>query len=343
MRGQHRRAHRAGAAFLALCAACAPAPADLATGLVFPAPVVDLGTLMSGREEIVRFPFEVRGDQPVSVSALLPGCGCLEPYLVRDGVRLPLGAPLAPGSRGEIVVAFRTAGYVGRKDTPLRVEGSGPGLPVELEIRSLLEPWLVVEPARWTPGPLDGEGPWEVEFRVRGPEPHRLLEPAGLPAGVAVEGLPSARAAREHRFRVVIGAGAAPGPQAWFLLLRADNGVSTVIPVDYRIEEEVWTRPERVIRLGEVPAGGEVAATVDVGVRHGELSVTAYRLEGLPGGTVECLELTPSRSYRLRLRLPIEVGASGVLAGKLHLELRHLVGGVSEDLSRQLTLAGVVK
>ena len=133
-----------------------------------------------------------------------------------------------------------------------------------------------------------------------------------------------------------------PGEHAWFLKLRADNGLSTVVPFQYRIEEEVWTRPARIVRLGTALAGSEIFATVDLGTSRGDLSVTEYRLEGIPGARVECLNLIPAKTYRLRLALPTG-SAKGVLSGKLFLSLLHTVDGQPHNLDRQLTLAGVVE
>ncbi|MBC8328450.1 MAG: hypothetical protein H8E31_06845 [Planctomycetes bacterium] len=170
----------------------------------------------------------------------------------------------------------------------------------------------------------------------------RLLEAVGLPEGVRAEGLPSPTSSLEHDFRLVIAADAPPGEHAWFLKLRADNGLATVIPLQYRIEGEVWTRPAKVVRLGVAGVGSEVFATVDVGTSRGELAVTEYRLEGIPGARVECLTLTPSQTFRLRMALPTG-DAAGVLSGKLFLSLLHTVDGQPHNLDRQLTLAGVVQ
>ncbi len=343
MRGQHRRVPIPGAVALGalLLAGACQEPAEPA-GLAFARPVLELGVLTSGATETLRFPFRVEGSEAVVIQELKPGCGCLDPRLELDGRRLELGSPLPAGSRGEIVVEYDSAGFQGQKDILLEVLGQGAGLPRALEVRSFLEPWLVVEPSRYTPGELAGQGPWTVDFRVTGPEAFRLLDVAGLPPGVTVDGLPSQRRAQEHAFRLQIPAEAAPGEHAWFLKLRADNALSTVVPFQYRIEEEVWTRPARVVRLGRAPAGSQIQATVDVGTSHGELAVTEYRLEGLPGARVECLNLTPSTTYRLRLAIPTGPEA-GVLTGKLHLRLRHEADGEVHNLDRQITLAGVVE
>ncbi|RMH01187.1 MAG: DUF1573 domain-containing protein [Planctomycetota bacterium] len=314
-----------------------------APGLRFETRVADLGHLLSGSERTIRFPFGVGPGEPVRIDRLVPGCGCLRPRLERDGRPLDLPAVLAPGEQAEVVVEYHTAGFQGRKDTPVRVEGSGPGLPAELEVRSLLDPWLILDPPRWTPGSLTGDGPWETEIEVSGPEPFRLLAPTGLPAGVAVAGLPSAAPARRHLLRLRIGPETAPGDHAWFLKLRADNGLSTVLPVQYRREEGVWTRPARVVRLGNVPTGTELFATVEVGAEEGSLKILESRVEGIPGARVETLNLRPSRTYRLRLAIPTGA-AAGVLAGRLVLRLEHTEpDGSAKVLDRTLTLAGVVQ
>jgi hypothetical protein len=338
MRGQLRR-HTASLLLL-LAAACAPEP-PRPPGLWFEETVQDLGRMTSGEDATLRFPFEVVGEEVV-LSALEPGCGCLGPRLELAGERVPLGTPLPPGSRGAVVVEYRTAGFQGRKDTLLSLRGRGPGLPLELEVRSELAPWFEVEPDRWTPPPLEGTGPWEVELRVTGPEPFRLVGAAGPPPEVRVEGVPSAAASQEHTVRLLLPAEEAGGAHAWFLSLEADNGLSTVVPFQYAVEQEVWTRPDRVVRLGTVPRGTEVQATVDLGASHGELEVLESRVEGLAGARVEVLNLTPSRSYRVRIQVP--AGSSrGVLSGRLELRLRHLVDGEARILDRRISLAGVVE
>jgi len=346
MTWQHRSLALAGwllpaSAAAALLACCGGSGPPEAPGLRFERAVVDVGEMISGSTRTVRFPFVV-AQETVRIEELAPGCGCLEPRLEVGGGFRGRGGELAPGTRGEIVVEYDSTGFQGRKDTLVVVRGAGPGLPASLEVRSLLEPWLEIDPPRWTPGPLEGEGPWTVDFRVRGREPHRQLAALGAPAGVQVEGLPSAGEALEHPFRVTIPAGSDPGDQAWFLKLRADNGLSTILPFQYRIEEVVWTRPARILRLGLVPAGQEIHATVDLGTSRGELAVTEYRLEGLPGARVDCLNLTPSKTYRLRLVLPAGPSEK-VLSGNLLLRLSHRVDGEEHILDRQIRLAGVVE
>ena len=77
------------------------------SGIVFLNHIRDLGEVVQGEKSVVTFPFENRGDRPITVQGVHSPCGCTvaeaEPNQVYE-----------PGAKGVIQVTFNSSDFVGR-------------------------------------------------------------------------------------------------------------------------------------------------------------------------------------------------------------------------------------
>lgn len=342
-RGQHltwRPAADVWGSLLLIVACCACA--DVAEpGLRFERERVDVGRMFAGPEVPLAFPF-VNGPSAIRLDQVDTSCGCVEPQLFLDGVLTPLPAEIPPGATGEIRAVYRTAGYSGRKLTGLVLRGLGARLPQQLEVDSILDLWLELDPPQIDFGAVPGDVEAATEVRVRGREPFRLTALlAGSPL-VRVEGLPSAAPAREHRLRIVWLPNAEEGRQAAFLNLGTDLGWSARLGVAAEVQGRLWVRPGRLLMLGEVPAGVAASAGLEVGVREGSLEPPEVEIEGMAGVRTTVRSLEGDRRYQIDLTLPDDLPV-GAFSAQILLRLRHRTQGTVEPVERTLRLLGVVR
>ncbi|NNF58558.1 MAG: DUF1573 domain-containing protein [Rhodothermaceae bacterium] len=93
----------------------------------------DFGAMAEGETPTHTFVFTNTGDQPVRLAAVRPSCGCTTPEYTTD--------PVAPGTQGEIVVAYNSQGRPGdfRKSIAVEAEGAEPRL-TTLRITGMVTP-----------------------------------------------------------------------------------------------------------------------------------------------------------------------------------------------------------
>lgn len=329
------------APLLALGLALGACGQEQAPGLAFAHERVDVGRMFAGPDVPLSFPF-VNGSTDVRLDLIETSCGCVEPELFLDGVRVPLPATIAAGVSGEIRAVYRTAGYSGRKLTGLVLRGLGPRLPQKLEVDSILDAWLEFDPPQLDLGEVDGAGETVREVRVTGREAFRLTELlAGSPL-VRVEGLPSAMPAREHLLRVVWLPNPEEGRQAAFLNFGTDVGWTARLGVAAEVRGRLWVSPGRLLMLGEIPPGVAPSTGVEVGVRDGTLEPPEVEIAGLAGVRVAVRSVEENRRYQIDLTLPDDLPA-GAFSAQVLLRLRHHVDGRIEPVERTLRLLGVVR
>ena len=328
------------ASFLLLLSAACGKQAVAPAGLKFETRARDLGTLTSGEEVEVRFPFVVKA--PIRIDRLDGSCGCLHPRVeLLDGDAFRAGMPLQAGTRGVIAVGFATAGLIGEKSTTLDIVGEGPGLPARLEIQAEMEPWFLVESGPLRFGEISGDEEEVRVVRVTGPEPFRLVRILAGGPPLKIEGIPSDKPTREQEFRVVLPPTREEGRHRRALRFLADNGFSLILQVEYIVAGELWTRPGERLLLGGIPSDAPTHASVEVGVREGGLEIPKVRLEGIPGATTDCVTLRQDSRYRVLLTLPSGL-PKGPLVGTLELELLPRGESQSDVVHRKIQIIGVV-
>lgn len=330
---------------LGLLAGCGAEPAADEAGLLFEEPRQELGVLTSGEDRPVKFDFHVHG-QSVIVHRIESSCGCID-IEMRDstGELLPFGQPIPAGTLGVLHALWRTAGYLGERESTLKLLGEGPGLPMTLRFTGTLEPWFEIEPAvvRFEPG--SREQAQSAEVVVRGPEPFAMVDILAAIAGVRVEGLPSTEQATEHRLRLVREANAVEeGRRAGFLQLRTSHpqGYSATIPVEFEVASPVWMRPAGRYLLGEVIDGRVAVAPIELGAREGSLEIRESEVLGLEGATVKVETREDSRRFALELVLSPDL-ASGPVRGTIQVLLAHRVSGRESLLQREIQFFGLAK
>jgi hypothetical protein len=332
------------ALFGLILTACGSGDVDSATsqGLVFSDVHQSLGVLTSGDVREVVFPFTV-GDTAVTPHNFETSCGCLNArFLIGDTVH-PLGQELAPGTQGELRVEWRTAGFEGRRESIVRVLGVGPGLPANLQFSAELEPWFSIEPGpKVQLGEVDGEVEQVFTIKVSAPEPFQLLDILAGLAPLTLAGLPSAEAATEQTFQIVVPAGVAEeGLHRGFLQLRTDQEYALTVPVEFTVARELWVQPARRLLLGALNAQKPAQGVLEVGARQGQLQKPEATILGIPGASVVVVTLDDLKRYQLRVNLPRGL-ASGPVKGTIHLQLQHLLQGQEHTVERVIQILGVV-
>lgn len=330
---------------LGLMAGCGTESAADAPGLLFDQPRQELGVLTSGEERPVQFAFEVLG-AAVTVHRIDSSCGCIDLEL-RDaaGEVLPWGEPIPAGTSGVLHAVWRTAGYLGERESTLRLLGEGPGLPTTLRFTGTLEPWFEIDPpvVRFEPG--DREQAQSAEVVIRGPEPFALTDILAGIAGLRVEGLPSSQPATEHRLRLVREANAAEeGRRAGFVQIRSDHaqGFTATIPVEFEVSSAVWLRPAGRYLLGEVVDGQIQVPGIELGAREGSLEIRESSVLGLEGATVKVETREEARRFTVELSLPPDL-ASGPVRGTIQVLLTHRLAGRESLLKREIQFFGLAK
>ena len=326
--------------FLLLSAACGK-PAVAPAGLKFEQHTLDLGRLISGEEVEVEFPFSTLS--AVRVDRLSGSCGCLYPRIeLSDGGESCLGVPLESGANGAIVAGFATAGLLGQREVTLDVLGEGPGLPARLAIRAELEPWFDVSPSPLHFGSVSGEKEEIRIVRVVGPEPFRITEILTGGPPLQIEGVPSPVSLKEQEIKIVLPPSREEGRHRRALRFLADNGYSFILQSEFSVEGDLWTRPGKRLLLGGIPSSVPTYASVEVGVRIGELPIPKVRLEGIPGATTDCVTLRADNRYRVQLTLPSNL-PKGPLTGTLRLELHPRSGSMESIVYREIQIIGGVQ
>ncbi len=329
------------AASLLTLAACGEGAA-VADGLWVEQPDRSLGSLQSGEVREIRFPFEVRG-AAVRVLGFEESCGCSDSHLLVGGEMVPVGSELGAGSRGEVVVSWRTAGFQGFKQSTLKLVGEGPGLPLELKFSAELQPFFRAQPDKLLLDGLSGAEEEVFEIVVRADVPFRLLDIlASLPPW-KVRGLPSSAAALEQRIELVLPPGVGEiGRHQGFLQIRTDQELPFTLPISYELIPELWTRPSRRLLFGPLDPARSHTARLEVGVQRGHLAVPVVHSEGIDGLEVHVVTLEDAKRYQVQAILPAGL-AAGPIAGKIRLRLVHTVDGAETPVEREIQVLGVVQ
>ncbi|MCH2100624.1 MAG: DUF1573 domain-containing protein [Planctomycetes bacterium] len=330
---------------LGLLAGCGADPEAAVPGMLFDEPIQALGVLTSGEDRPVNFDFQVIG-APVKVDRIESSCGCIELELRNSmGEIVPWGQLIPAGTEGSLHAVWSTAGYLGERESTLRLLGEGPGLPTTLRFTGTLEPWFEIDPpvVRFDPGERDQEQVAEVI--VRGPEPFAMTDILAGVAGLSVVGLPSEAEATEHRLRLVREADAAEeGLRTGFVQLRTSHkqGYRATIPVEFEISSVVWMRPAGRYLLGEVVDGQIRVPSIGLGAREGSLEIRKSEVLGLEGASVKVETQEDSRRFTLELLLPPGL-ASGPVRGTIQLLLAHRGAGRESLLQREIQFFGLAK
>ena len=107
---------------------------------------LDLGEVYQQEKHPLMFPFEVEGEDAVTVKELVPSCGCTDAQLMVDGAAWDLSQPLPPGTKGEIHAVFDSKEYVQTKTSSITVRGNAMNLPAKLSLRAYVNPIFSLKP-----------------------------------------------------------------------------------------------------------------------------------------------------------------------------------------------------
>jgi uncharacterized protein DUF1573 len=107
---------------------------------------LDLGFVYQENEVEIRFPFLLKGPDPVTITGMDASCGCSEVWLEVEGERYPINTPIKAGSRGAIVGVFNAAQYLNVKTSTIRVLGNAMNLPIVLNLQAYIRRHFEISP-----------------------------------------------------------------------------------------------------------------------------------------------------------------------------------------------------
>ena len=319
---------------------CGGADLPEGEGLVFYDPIADVGELWAGEKRDLEFPFVVVGSS-IQIDSALPTCSCLRPQMLVEGQPYVFGSEIAIGSKGVLKVVYDTAGFSGRKFTDINFSGTGKGLNSKIEVRSWLRSWFELSPNVADFGQIDGETEQSIKIVVRGQEPFKILKLISQSPPIEVRGVPSATSSLEQVIEIVVPKTTAEGRHAGFFNFLTDyQGYSFRLGAGYDVAGALWTSPDKRLLLGELAAGAEHFAVIEVGARKGQLKTPEVSFSDLPGAAVQVEKLDSPGRYRVHLRLLPE---STKISGELLLSLPYTVDGHEQIVERRIQVFGVVR
>lgn len=281
---------RKAAPFLALLllAACGQ-PAGSA--LRFASERTDLGVLHQHDRKEFAIPFEVTGDAPVSLTSIEVSCGCTDVAVVVDGETLLLAekkltataaAPsaseeeealktevadgsvvLAPGTRGEVRGTYDPGPRLKEQVVTISLRGSMLNSPTRTELRALLKPLYVLEPAQLLFGTQVDAAlraqPRAQEVLVRAARPFTLKGWKRVPKCLRIEDLGEVAAddgaGPARRFRFTLDGSAPLGVFDQMVSAATDLGPDLDFMVSWRVVGPATYAPEHRVQFMPVPGG----------------------------------------------------------------------------------------
>lgn len=206
-----------------------PLPLSALPGLVLEPQHVDLGALAPGAERVVEVTWRRRGDGPLHVLAVRPGCGCA----AASG--LPPDPP--PGAEGVLrvdIAAPRTLGPFALRVCVV-TDAPGPGALAVLTLQGYVDSPLAAHPPRLDLGSRSPGAVLErwvaVDATPSAAQGVLTATLEGVAGRVRVD--PSATAGRPGwTVRLLLALPGEPGPLAGGLRLSTPEGESLFVPLD---------------------------------------------------------------------------------------------------------------
>jgi hypothetical protein len=204
----------------------APASAQLSFGLT----THDFGEIQEGVEATHTFVFTNDGDQPLTLRAVRPSCGCTTPSFTTE--------PVAPGEQGQVVVAYDSEGRPGpfRKSIRVTAEAGDDQLDETLYITGDVQQEVL------TAGAPQGNVLFDADahdvgtvstgqqvshvFKMQhtGQRPIRITDATSVPEGLHIVAPTTPVFADDLvNIRVTVPAGAAEGPFDYGVVLTTDD------------------------------------------------------------------------------------------------------------------------
>lgn len=263
--------------------------------------------------ENIEFPFEVKGDSPVTITVYDLSCGCTEANILIDGKVWPRGDALVPGMEGVISATFDAARYKGMKTSSITLRGEGADLPVQLTLNAFVKPHFEMQPTQAQfgeilVGRLREEDPVK-EIQVAGSGPFEIIRWRRLPKGVAIEafGDPEDRpdGTQIRRFRVKLTPEAAEGRLYSSALAETTLGHNLEILIHAQILGPVRYYPSNRLWFGMQDQGQERKMTVRCQAATDTVVLQAPEavFTGSDAFSVQVVEKTPGGEYLARVRL----------------------------------------
>jgi hypothetical protein len=284
---------------------------------------MDLGELFQETDVPIRFPFNVDGPDPITISHLKASCGCTDVFLAVEGKEWPLNTPIPAGSEGAIEGTFTSAQYQNVKTSTITIRGNGLGLPAVLNLQAFIRRHFELSPSGVRFGQISARSlktePYTKKVKIISSEQMEIKSWKRLPAGIDVQVLDEGEILEDGRqvsyIEISINEKHGAGMVNRSLLAATSVGRDLEIHVSGNIVGPVRFAPQDFLKFGAVNQGMAVKRVVKIIATSGE--------ETLPKPTVDFIgpevfgwklnEKEPGREWVVRFTLSdqAEIGRHG--------------------------------
>lgn len=287
----------------------------------------DLGKVYQSHTYPMEFPFEVKGDDSVTIEALDVTCGCTDAYIYPSwdlnthGERWPLGKPIPSGSAGVIKVTFDGARYRRDKSSSITLRGDFLERKATLGVKAFVLPVFDMTPQNLNFGELLSselsQNPISKELAVTAMSDYEITRWLRVPAGIQVEEMGSSEALDSgqviKRYKVTANSQLRDGPLASSVVAETSIGINLEFTVAARVLGPVRYAPAQRVAFGIFDEGNQRTRTIKIEPSSPKIELVkpVVELVGGAAGAVEVgsIEEAVSGGYHVKLVIPSTASA----------------------------------
>lgn len=309
---------------------------------------LDLGVVYQENMVDIRFPFEIDGPDPVTITGMDASCGCSEVSLEVEGEPYPINTPIKAGAKGAVVGTFNGAQYLNVKTSTIRVLGNGMNLPLTLNLQAFVRRHFEISPgtARFGQQLVRNlkDNPATQRIKVTAREPFEIKSWKMIPQGVEVdvdEEAQDLEDGRQVRYLTLKLTDAVPAG-VFMRSVQAETSLGRDLEVHMyaNIVGPVQYAPEEFLKFGAVTEGALTKRQVKILASDPTITLPEPKVEfaGPEHFTWKLVEKEPGREWIVRFQLS-ETAPIGRHGGRLMISFP-----ADSDLSpREIKVSAMVR
>ena len=287
---------------------------------------LDLGGVYQENTVEIRFPFEIDGPDPVTITGMDASCGCSEVSLEVEGEPYPINTPIKAGAKGAVVGTFSGAQYLNVKTSTIRVLGNGMNLPLTLNLQAFVRRHFEISPgtARFGQQLVRNlkDNPATQRIKITGREAFVIKSWKMIPQGVEVEvddEVQNLEDGRQVRYLTLKLTEAVPAG-VFMRSVQAETSLGRDLEVHMyaNVVGPVQYAPEEFLKFGAVTEGTLTKRQVKILASDPTITLPEPKIEfaGPEYFTWKLVEKAPGREWIVRFQLS-ETAPIGRHGGRL--------------------------
>ncbi|MCH2100625.1 MAG: DUF1573 domain-containing protein [Planctomycetes bacterium] len=287
---------------------------------------LDLGVVYQENTAEIRYPFEVDGSDPVTITGLDASCGCSEVSLEVEGESYPINTPIKAGAKGAVVGTFNAANYLNVKTATIRVLGNAMNLPLTLNLQTFVRRHFEISPGTARFGQQLArdlkENPVTQRIKVTAREPFEIKSWKMIPQGVEVDvdtDVQNLEDGRQVRYLTLKLTEAVPAG-VFMRSVQAETSLGRDLEVHLyaNVVGPVQYAPEEFLKFGAVTQGTLTKRQVKILASDPTITLPDPKIEfaGPEHFTWKLVEKEPGREWIVRFQLS-ETAPIGRHGGRL--------------------------